>query len=222
MELKPRLAACARLCSDGKNIADIGTDHGYIPLWLVKNGHGGRIAASDIGDGPLMSAKRTAAEENAEDRIEFYLADGLSGLDGGFDTFVIAGMGGDTIIHILSSSPFTLEDKVLVLQPQSKLERLIPWLFSSGFQIDEAVLAKEGGRLYTVFRVSWSGVRRKADFAESFALAALKGDPLYGEYREKIAFKLKASLSGLRKSSQPDEKAAEELEAALREVEECF
>lgn len=222
MELKARLAACARLCKNGTNIADIGTDHGYIPLWLVKNGHLGRIAASDIGEGPLMSARRTAEEEEVEDRIEFCLADGLSGLDDGFDTFVIAGMGGDTIIHILSSSPFSPKNKSFVLQPQSKNEKLITWLYASGYFISTAELAKEAGRLYTVFQVNYSGEKRRVSYAESFGLTALRNDPLFREYRDSVAKKLKASLSGIEKGNQPDENVIAGIRDALREVEECF
>lgn len=221
MELGARLSAVARLAAEGENIADIGTDHGYIPVWLLKNGNKVRIAASDIGEGPLNSAKRTAEREGLEDSIEFILADGLSGLDEGFDTFIIAGMGGDTIIHILDSAPFSLENKRLVLQPQTRTDKLLKWLYASGFTIKNAVLAKEAGRLYTVFEAGYADERREISDAEANAVYLLKNDPLFSEYRMQLIRKLQASIKGLEMGKGTDGDKTSELKKLLCEVEQC-
>ena len=221
MELGARLTAVARITAKGENIADIGTDHGYIPVWLIKNGKRGRIAASDIGEGPLMSAKRTAEKEGLENSIEFILADGLCGLDGSFDTFVIAGMGGDTIIHILDTAPFSLEKKRLVLQPQTRLDKLLKWLYHSGLAIIDAALAKEAGRLYTVFEAGYSGESRDISDAEAYGIYFLKGDPLFAEYKAHLIRKLSASIAGLETGKETDVDKTSELKNLLCEVEKC-
>ena len=137
---------------DGSDVADVGTDHGYIPVYLAQVGDHGRIIASDVRRGPLSSAMRTAEEYGVSERIEFVLADGLEGIDpGSVGCVVIAGMGGETIAGILKRAPWVRERHVrLVLQPQSKTAELTAFLDADGFSVDDARLVRDDGRIYLV------------------------------------------------------------------------
>ncbi len=127
--LSPRLYAIARAAESGRHIVDVGTDHGYIPVWLALRGQTERITATDIRPGPLERAMRSAEAHGVESRIRFVLCDGLS-YDGASaaDSVIIAGMGGETIISILAGAPWTKSGTRLILQPQTRQDELCVWL----------------------------------------------------------------------------------------------
>jgi tRNA (adenine22-N1)-methyltransferase len=157
-ELSPRLNAIARLLEPGKRVVDVGTDHGFLPVWLALRGTADRITATDIRRAPLARAVRAADAQGVGGRIRFVLCDGLD-FDGAqeSDTVVIAGMGGETIISILNRAPWTKTGVRLILQPQSRLDELCGWLSETGYRLDDAVLAEDAGRLYAVLSVSGAG-----------------------------------------------------------------
>ena len=122
LQLQPRLQLLADLVPQDARFADIGTDHGYLPVWLLQQGRIVSAIAADIGEEPLQHARRTA-EEYGIGKIEFRLCDGLKGIQPQeADTIVIAGMGGETMIHILSAAPWTKVPGAvtLLLQPMTK------------------------------------------------------------------------------------------------------
>ena len=86
IELSERLSAVAELARGARKLLDVGTDHGYIPVWFAQKGRYARIAASDINKDPLRRAMRSAEEYDVADRIEFFLSDGLKNVDEDFDT----------------------------------------------------------------------------------------------------------------------------------------
>ena len=105
--------------------ADIGTDHGYLPVWLLQNGVIQTAIAADIHVGPLANARKSAAAYDLEERVRFVQADGLQFPDAqAADVITIAGMGGETICAILAATPWLRQGKWLVLQPQSKVQEL--------------------------------------------------------------------------------------------------
>ena len=104
--LSPRLQVCAGLVVPGDRVADIGCDHGYLSIYLLKNNIASAVIASDIREMPLQSAMRNAEKYGVQDKISFHLSDGVQSIPRDFDTLVCAGMGADTMISILDAAPW--------------------------------------------------------------------------------------------------------------------
>lgn len=206
-ELTPRLAAVAALVRQGARMADIGTDHALLPVWLIKNGQCPFAVASDIGEGPAASARRTVAEAGAESLVSVRVGDGLSPVEPHeVDDIVIAGMGGETIAAILEAAPWVADARChLVLQPMSKPERLRVFLAAHGFTVQREEIVAEGARLYTVWSVCYTGACKALTFAE-----AVLGTPPRTEvgvrYVQKLGGRIAEHLAGL---PETDEYASE-------------
>lgn len=159
MILKDRLNLAASMVEDGSIVADIGTDHAYLPVFLVESGKCEKAFACDIRKGPLESGQQNINQHNLQDKIETRLSDGLAGLnENEADTFIICGMGADVIIHILDSCPYIYNEKyTLIIQPMSKYYSLIQWLYEKGFEISDHRCTHEGERNYTVMKIRFSG-----------------------------------------------------------------
>ena len=132
---------------------DVGTDHGFLPVFLAQSGLAGRIIASDKSAGSLAAARRSADKHGVSERITFVTAPGLEGLDVfDADTIVIAGMGGETISGILADAPWIRKRSVrLILQPQTKAVWLCIWLSENGFIISDSQVTRDRGRKYIIF-----------------------------------------------------------------------
>ena len=147
--LSPRLRACCNFIAPGDRVADVGTDHGYLGIWLLTQGIASSVIASDIGEGPLSAARANAQRFGCQDRMTFCLSDGVQDIPRNFDTLVIAGMGAQTMVHILSAAPW-LQGRRLVLQPQNKPHLLRAWLTENGWHIRAESLVRDGRFLYAV------------------------------------------------------------------------
>ncbi len=147
-----RLELIASFVEDGIGVADVGTDHGYIPVMLVKRGYKGNIIATDINEGPLQKAKQSLREADCEDAVELILCDGLDGCKSeSVDTIIVAGMGGDTITGILDRAEWCArEDMKLILQPVTKPEILRYWLVNNDFVIKNEAQVEENGTVYQI------------------------------------------------------------------------
>ena len=154
MNLKPegRLAEITSRVAFGVSVLDVGTDHGYIPIYLAENGIAAQIFASDVSTGPLETAKRNAEKRGLSDKITFLLADGIpEAVAPLVDTIIIAGMGGETITGILERAPKTLKDGVFfILQPQTKLDALLNHLQFGEYNSINLSEVTEGRRKYTI------------------------------------------------------------------------
>jgi len=154
IKLSSRLQTIADFIEEGASVADIGTDHGYLPVYLAQSGKARRIIASDMSAGSLGAARRSAEKYSVSDKIEFVVAPGLSGIGGigevEIDTIVIAGVGGETMIGILEGAPWAIAGKKLILQPQTKKDELLGYLKEAGIEVLETALTRDRGREYTV------------------------------------------------------------------------
>lgn len=216
MELTPRLRAIAEQVPKGAKLADIGTDHGYLPVWLILNGVIDTAIASDLREGPLDRARQTAARCGTAERISFRLCGGLDGIARSeTDLIAIAGMGGDTIAQILAAAPWT-RDKTLLLQPMTALPALRRWLGQNGYSIRAERIAREGQRLYSIWTVE--GGEMPALSAGELWAGRQSTDPLRGEYLDFIARKVSRALTGHMAAAEPDGAVIMELQAVLTDL----
>lgn len=154
MQLSERLTKVASMVTAGNRLADVGTDHGYVPIYLYVRQSIPHAIAMDIRKGPLERAKLHIAESGLQDRIETRLSDGLCALrPGEADSIVIAGMGGPLMVRILSAHPqVTASAKELILQPQSEVAKVREWLCEQGYEIIEEHMVFEDGKYYPMFK----------------------------------------------------------------------
>lgn len=155
MELSKRLLKVASLVTEGASVADIGTDHGYIPIYLIEEQIASRVIALDINKGPLERARMHIASYGLESKIETRLSDGLARVEPGeVDTMIAAGMGGGLIIHILEEGKAVTDQMTYcILQPQSEIDKVRRYVINHGFRIDEEDMVKEDGKYYPMMRL---------------------------------------------------------------------
>ena len=140
MQLSKRLYACSQFVHPGDRVADVGCDHGYLSIYLLKNNIAASVIASDIGEGPLKSAMSNADRFGVADNIRFFLSDGVQSIPREFDTLVCAGMGGDTMISILEAASWLRSRQYrLVLQCQTRVHLLRQYLSEKGWLIRDEV-----------------------------------------------------------------------------------
>ena len=154
IRLSNRLSALASLVSKGHRLADIGTDHGYIPIYLCQTGIIPSAIAMDIGKGPLQQATAHIKQQGLSSRIRTRLSDGLTALQPGeADTILIAGMGGGLVMKILSQGTHALTgSEELILQPQSEIAQVRAYLRTHGFRILEEEMILEDGKYYPMMK----------------------------------------------------------------------
>ena len=222
LQLQPRLQCLADLVPQGARLADVGTDHGYLPVWLLQRGRMESAIASDINALPLDHARATAAEYGVTACIDFRLCPGLAKIGSEeCDTVAIAGMGGETIIAILESAPWTKDGAhTLLLQPMTKAAELRRWLSVNGYTFTDERLVWDKNYLYPVLRVN-GGVCPALTELQTLTGVLLDGDPLYADYLTQHAEKLLHIAEGLRRSGREDAlHRAEAAEALAQQIEE--
>lgn len=196
-----RLAACL---PDGcRTVADIGTDHGFLPIYAVKNGLAQRAVAADVRPGPLSRAADHVAREGLEEKISLRLSDGFERIaPGEADCAVIAGMGGDTVCGILSAGRETARTmRRLVLSPQSHAARVREWLERNGFRLVREELLTEDGKWYPILCAE-PGEETLTDVRRSFGPRLLeKADPLLGQQLIRELEKTAEHLAGIPEES---------------------
>ena len=213
LELTPRLQLLADWVPQGTRLADVGTDHAYLPVWLILHGRVSCAIASDLRKGPLERARLTGRTYGAEN-IEYRLCSGLAEIRGEeVDTVAIAGMGGETIASILAAAPWTRNCRLL-LQPMTSFPDLRVGLQRNGYVIKSETVAREGSRLYSIWNAT-GGEMRELTPAEQWA-GMQSNDPLRRDYLRMMITKMERSLNGHRAASVPDDAAIEEIEEILR------
>lgn len=155
MELSKRLQAVADLVREGQVVADVGTDHGYIPIYLLEAGKCKKAIAMDVNNGPLLRAKEHIAEHGLTQKIQVKLSDGVKALSvGECDCVVIAGMGGALAVKIMEEGREVFESlKEFILQPQSELVKVRQYLWENGYCVVDEDMVLEDGKFYPMMKV---------------------------------------------------------------------
>ncbi len=181
-------------------VADIGCDHAYLSLYLVLSGKCTRAIASDVREGPLNCAKENIQKYNCENSVIPLLTDGLTGIEAYHPTdIIICGMGGDTIIQILSNAEFIKQKGIrLILQPQTALAELALYLCDNGFKIHRERYAHDRNKAYRIIAAEYTGEKYELSIFD-----ALIGRPVYDEdldsYRnfcQKMLSKVQKKING--------------------------
>ena len=214
-KLGPRLSAVASFIREGDRIADVGTDHAMLPVWLLENGKVSHAIASDIHEGPLRAARVTAAKSETE-HIEFRLCGGLSGIESReADTVIIAGMSGETMQTILEEADWDWSGKCLILQPMTHQKEILEWLYHHGFHVDGECFAEEHGSIYRIFSVV-------AGSESMPRLAYLWGGFTDGAYAQRIAARLNRAAEGIKAANQVNESHLNEITAILEDMRDAY
>lgn len=166
MELSVRLQAVADAVSTGKRPADIGCDHGYVSLYLVREKRCPGVIAMDLRKGPLKRAQANIQRYGLSDYIETRLSDGMEALQAGeADALILSGMGGRLCIRILQTGFARLgREFELVLQPQSDQFMVRDFLRQQGFEIIDEDMVIDEGKYYTVLKACPARRNGEADF----------------------------------------------------------
>lgn len=222
VKLSERMKAVADLVPKSETLADIGCDHGYLPIHLVEQGVVLKAIAMDINPGPLQAAKEHIAEMGLGDRIITRLSDGLDKLKPGEgESIIIAGMGGRLIIRILQDAlPFLKGEggvRSLILQPQSELAYFRQEMRAMGFVCEREDMVYEDGKFYPMGRYSL-GDTSKSDKQELFdlygPLLLKEKHPVLLKYLQKEAKILEGVAASLSNMKDGEEKSQRQLEVA--------
>ena len=159
-KLSPRLLAAAGFVRPMATVADVGTDHAYLPIYLCKTGHIRSAVASDINEGPVERAKINIASHSLSKKIAVCHTDGLSGIEAYSPTdIIICGMGGELIVDIISKAEWTKNRDIrLILQPMTHADKLRKYLCEQGYLIIDEALAKEE-KVYQIICAEFRGER---------------------------------------------------------------
>ncbi len=209
MKLKPRLLAIAQLVKKNSIVADIGTDHGYVPAYLIQHQIAQKVIAADINRGPLNSAESTINAYRLEKYIETRLGSGLEVLlPGEVDTVIIAGMGGFLIRDLLIARPDIVQTvTTFILQPMVAQDELRKWLINNNFQIIEERLVKEDHRIYEIMVVQKGHQEIPDDLYYDIGVKLIENrDPLLQEFLLKHIQKNKVIIEGLKSQSSEEDR----------------
>ena len=164
MELSKRLQAVADLVTAHYKLADIGTDHAYIPIYLTQQKKITEAVALDVNEGPLQRAEEHIRENGLEAEIETRLSNGFQALQPGeVQSAVIAGMGGGLVIRILTEGEEVVRKlEECILQPQSEIEKVRAFLLEKGYEFLEEDMVCEDGKYYPMMRVEHGSMKLPA------------------------------------------------------------
>ena len=213
LPISDRLLACAGFVRKGDRVADVGCDHGYLSIHLLQVGVAESAICSDVKQQPLQCAVRNAKKYGLQDKMEFYLSDGVEKIPRDFDTMVCAGMGADTMVSILAAAPWLQDKKYrLILQCQSKTPLLRKYLSDNGYAITKETVLKDGRFLYTVMEVVFDPAANRLTPAQCYLPAILSGEEA-DAYRQWV-------IGGLKIATQHQDDP--EKETILQELEACL
>lgn len=217
-----RLLACCGFVRKGDRVADIGCDHGYLGIYLLRSCVARSAIEADVAPQPLEAARRNARKFHVDSAMTFCLSDGAKNIPRNFDVMVCAGMGADTIISILAGAPWLKDPRYrLILQCQSKRPELRQWLSDEGYHINRETLAQDGKFIYSVMEVVYQPGESSTP-AETYISKALleDGHPLLPAYYERVKQGIRLTLEGMRRSNSQQLPIFESILSDLEALEE--
>ena len=219
-KLDNRLSVCAEFVRQDSALADIGTDHAYLPVWLAKKKIIKSAVAADVRPLPLKSGRENIEKYNCSDIVTTRLSDGLNEISSGeADDIVIAGMGAELICSIIDRAEWLKNpDKHLILQPMTKAHVLRKYLTDNGFEIISEKACTHAGKNYSVMLSVYSGTIKKYDVAFYYIGMLDSEDELAKSYMKQVLKKLTFKSNG----RKHDGKDASELDKAIDEIKERF
>ncbi len=205
LELTPRLQLLADWVRPGAKLADVGTDHAYLPVWLLLHHRVEHAIASDLRQGPLERARQTGRAWQVHD-LDLRLGDGLSGISPDeADTVVIAGMGGEHIAAILAAAPWTRDGcHTMLLQPMTRAQELRSFLADNGYAVVREALVRDRGTLYPVMEVRAGEMT--LSLGQLHAGVQVTQDPLGERYIIEKIIRLQGAVAGLNRSAAPEDR----------------
>lgn len=224
MKLSNRLEMVVSFVEAAESAADIGTDHGHVPVELVRRKTVSRAYAMDVRKGPLSKAEENIAAAGLKDKIETRLSDGLDKLKAGeANAVIIAGMGGELVIHILEAGCH-MWDTVdqWILSPHSEIHKVREWLFNHGFPVVKEDMVYEEGKYYTIMDVrkcTGTALGDPAGMEKNFRYGKVLREtknPVFLDYLKDEESKLESLKENLMKQAEHSERAKE----SLKDVEE--
>ena len=220
--LSTRLMACCSFVHPGDRVADIGCDHGYLGIHLLKNGIAASVIAADINAQPLQSAVRNAEKFEVAENIRFYLSDGAKAIPREFDTLVCAGMGADTMISILEAAPWLRSKQYrLILQCQSRRQELRKYLYANGFSIRAETLAQDGKFIYPIMEVIYEKAPAISEAGYYISPALLKcRSPLLSAFYARVLSGIETTVQGLSRTGGEKYEFYRSILEELKELEE--
>lgn len=208
-QLDDRLKALADLVAEGARVADIGTDHGYLAIDLIKSGRASFVIAGDKNKGPYEAARRTVKLAGLnEENISVRLGDGLQVLKPDeVDTVCIAGMGGILMTEILAAATLvTNKLGTLILQPMNGALELRAWLYANDWHIVKEKLAVADGRLYEIICAKKGRAAKPSHIELLVGPTIIKEQPpLFKNHIEALLFSMRRVLNGMKKSETAKE-----------------
>ena len=206
--LDNRLMLCARFVRRGSRLADIGTDHAYLPVWLCRNGVCPSAIAADINPEPLARGRQTVVAAGLSDRIELRLSNGLREIAADeTDDIVIAGMGGELIAAILDDCSYSRDPgKRFILQPMTKSEELLRRLCENGFTVTAQDCCVAAGKCYTVLQAHYTGLTPPKDELFYYTGILDPQNPTHRRFLLEHAARLDKKARGNRRYAAPAER----------------
>ncbi len=214
ISLTPRLMKAAEYARYGKKIADIGTDHAYLPIYLVSNGISSSAVACDVKTGPLSRASDNISEYRLESKIQTLLTDGLHGVENFTpDDIFICGMGGELISSIISECDYIHSRNVrLILQPMTHADLLRAYLSKNGFRIaDEDLVMENSRKIYQIIVAEYTGETYELTEAEKLIgpINIKKKSALLGNFVRMNIRPLRNKADGLKTTGQNTDEISE-------------
>lgn len=204
--LTERLRTAAGLVRHDRKTVDVGTDHGYLPAFLVMGGITDDATAADIGKGPLDNAKKTLEKYSLDEKIKTVLSDGLQKIDPDTEEIIICGMGGTLIAEILGKAEWIKNKEVhLILQPMTHSYDVRKFLCENGFYIDTEKFCTDLGRDYVVISAFYNGEDNSRDDFYYYFGDVVKGDTASEKgYLQKQIYYIKSRYKGLMMSESEE------------------
>ena len=228
IHLSKRLRMNASFVTPGSRLADVGTDHGYIPIALVMEEKIPSALAMDVNEGPLERAKEHIREFHLESCIHTRLSDGVLALHSGeADSVLIAGMGGALTVKILSEGEQVLKSvKELILQPQSEIDKVRRYLEKAGYRIIQEDMVYEDGKYYPVMKAVAGEMHYNREIFYQYGKLLLEaGHPVlkdYLEQRRSVCETIQRKLTQDGKKEERTQNRIRQIQEEIRQIQEAL